>query len=607
MNNILKHKFFTGIALLGTLFLGSACTDEWDDHYKDKGVNNNSQNLYELIVAAEDLQDFRQVIDSCHVSDSLFNNSRVYTLWAPVDGSFDKEALLAQAATPAGRDTVLVRFIESHLANYMHPANGELDNDNSVLLLNDKVVDFVGSTGAYKFDNIDIQNANIRARNGILHKINGFVPYRLNIWERIGQVENLSEVAKFLYSFDERIFDEYNSVVGPTINGEVTYLEEKYINSNMWFYTSGTKSTAGFGNLSKEDSSYVFFAPTNELWNSKVAEIDEYYNYYIAKGADTLYIDSMRNTNVRKSICNYLVFSDKEQVYANPGTMLSTFRYTDYSGFGSQSDEVRHHFDIDMLLSSVVDTEPEVLSNGKLYYLNQFKFSPYDIWFDTIKVEGEMMNEDWVKIDETTVDPIYSSVASSAQNDTIKGQISDDMYFTASPLQTVSRPNVTYTVPNTLSAGKYKIGVVVVPANITNKNMPASDIKPGKIRVQIKTRGADGKSTTLYDTNNGYKRTNDKNRKIAYNGLQNDPSRIDTVYLYDLDLDNANLGDPKKRVDTTFKFNFCEYGLTAKETATTITLTSDLEDAKEDVNYERTMRIDCILLIPVLDDEETAE
>ena len=40
MNKIFKHRILTGIALAGALFLSSACTDEWDDHYSDQGVKS---------------------------------------------------------------------------------------------------------------------------------------------------------------------------------------------------------------------------------------------------------------------------------------------------------------------------------------------------------------------------------------------------------------------------------------------------------------------------------------------------------------------------------------------------------------------------------------
>ena len=95
------------IAILSALFINTACTEEWDDHYKDNGTNlgvNGKTSILDKIREDDDLDDFEEVLDSMNIvdkygklvnfADSLFNQSRVYTLWAPVDGSFDKEQWL---------------------------------------------------------------------------------------------------------------------------------------------------------------------------------------------------------------------------------------------------------------------------------------------------------------------------------------------------------------------------------------------------------------------------------------------------------------------------------------------------------------------------------
>ena len=95
------------IAILSALFINTACTDEWDDHYKDNGTNlgvNGKASILDKIREDNDLNDFCEVLDSMNIvdkygnlvnfADSLFNQSRVYTLWAPVDTSFDKEMWL---------------------------------------------------------------------------------------------------------------------------------------------------------------------------------------------------------------------------------------------------------------------------------------------------------------------------------------------------------------------------------------------------------------------------------------------------------------------------------------------------------------------------------
>lgn len=608
MNRMFKHKFLTGIALVGTLFLGSACTDEWDDHYKDAGVNNNNQTLYEMIKADAQLSDFCAVVEACGVADSLLNASRVYTLWAPVNDSFDADAWIATInATKAGRDTVLVRFIEQHMADYLYTINTELDAENTVRVLNDKVLDFVGSGSSYTFGGQELlfAESNKRASNGVLHKLSNDVEYAVNVWEYLDQNARIDSVRNFLYSFNVRSFNEAGSIQGPTVNGEITYIDSAFTNSNMWFNQNNSWTQSGFGNISVEDSSYTFFAPTNEVWNEMVAKIDPFYNYYVDAKSDTFIVDSTRYMNTRKAFCNYLVFNDNEQKYverfeiakANPEEyMLANFRYNRNQP-GGQGMFVRRLFKKSELMDGVVETH--VLSNGTMYITEKFNLPLYDLMFDTIKIEGEHGQTAWTDHNETTVEPTTTHVSEVEQNPAIVAEVSGNAYITGTPAQAASRPQLTYKVPNILSGGKYRIGIVVVPPHILNEDMDSASIKPSKMRVQLKTRsGETGKQTVIYDTNSG---------KKTYNGLQNNPYKLDTIYLYDLALDKENDGDHTKRVPTTFSFDFCEYNLSAGETQTEITLTCDLQRRTDDAEWERTLRIDCIIFEPIYDEEAVEE
>lgn len=626
MNKIFKHKIFTGIALAGALFLSSACTDEWDDHYSDQGVNSN-QTLLDVIKADSELSDFYAVVEACGVSDSLLNQSRVYTLWAPVNGTFNRDSLINKALYGA-RDTVLVRFVEAHIANYLHPANGAIEEP--VLLLNDKVVDFVGNTGDYKLNDIamDAAESNVRLRNGILHKIARPVEYLPNIWEYLALEPGLDSLCKYLYSFNRREFNEYGSIQGPTVNGEVTYIDSAFINSNMWFSNFATQSRAsgGFGDVSDEDSSYVFFALTNDVWNEWVPKVDSYYRYSrLISTLDSMYLDSMRQMNARKALCNYLVYSEKTQKAAPAGKMIPTFTYFPGQFEDSRSlykspsgtNIVRPLFDEADLMRGV--TKKVKLSNGTLYVKNEFTFSPYDLWLDAIKVEGEHETTDYLVSDVASmvslvqqmdtimrraqvlqyseqdsayvyVDSIFAKYALSKGATMAKGG-----YLEAMPVQAASRPKMTVKLPGTLSTGKYRIGVVVVPPYATNPYVAESQLKPSKIRAQLYARaGANGTKQLIYDTS----------AKKTWSGLQNDPTRLDTLYLYDVELDAQNGHDPSLRVPVAFTFDYCEAGLTtARDIQAELVLTCDLQKRNDDVNFERTLRIDCVFLEPIYEED----
>lgn len=624
MNKIFKHRILSGIALVGALFLSSACTDEWDEHYGDKGVNS-TQTLLDVIKSDAELSDFCAVVEACGVADSLLNQSRVYTLWAPVNGTFNRDSLIQKAQSEA-RDTVLVRFVEAHIANFLHPTNGTFDEP--IKLLNNKVVDFAGASGNYTFNAIAIDGAesNIRLRNGILHKIAKPVDYLPNIWEYLALNPNLDSLRSYLYSFDRREFNEYGSIVGPTVNGEVTYIDSAFNNSNMWFEcnNSMTRDAGGFGQIAVEDSTYTFFAITNDVWNVMVPEVDKFYNYSNRITTfDSTYIDSMRKMNARKVLVNYLVYSDKEQRGINPDSMLPTFAYRpgDFLSSNNITESaagntiVRHLFAKADLMRGV--TETVKLSNGTLHVKNEFTFSPYDLWFDGIKVEGEHETTDYLVSDVASMVALINDMDSISRKKKIEVynekdstyQLVDSIYgkyalskgatmrrggyLEAMPLQAASRPKMTFKLPGTLSAGKYRIGVVVVPPYATNPYLGDSELKPTKIRAQLYSRvGATGSKALIYDTSS----------EKTWNGLQNDPTRLDTLYLYDVALDMQNENNPKLRVPVAFGFDYCEYGLTnVRDIQTELVLTCDLQKRNDDTDFERTLRIDCVFLEPIYD------
>ena len=78
-------------------------------------------------------------------------------------------------------------------------------------------------------------------------------------------------------SYNEIRFDEINSAQGPTVNGQVTYLDSVINEYNEWF--------GRIGQLNREDSSYTMFAPTNKAW-AEAYEVAKTYFVYDEATAD---------------------------------------------------------------------------------------------------------------------------------------------------------------------------------------------------------------------------------------------------------------------------------------------------------------------------------
>ncbi len=627
MNRKLKHGMSMAIAILSALFINTACTEEWDDHYKDNGTNlgvNGKTSILDKIREDDDLDDFCEVLDSMNIvdkygklvnfADSLFNQSRVYTLWAPVDDSFDKEQWLkmlkADVDTITGsmkkpnRDKVLARFVGSHVAEYIKNASGVLEDDNYIYLINQKMIPFVGGkdeNATYTFDGIQISEKNIRVSNGLIHKLGGSVAYAPSIWEYIETAQNADSAAQFLYSFNQREFNPNLSIEGPTVNGDITYIDSVFTNSNQWLQLGWDKTTAGFGDITKEDSSYVVFIPSNKVWETMVPKLENYFRFHTAKGSkdsEEVYNiaksinDSLTAFYARKVLLNYTVFSNNDQPVPGIGhvtplvrdSLLSTYRGGKRLLF-AKSD----------LMDGVIDSAS--LSNGTYYLKDNFNYNPFDLWHDTIIVEAEngayqgitFGNDAPKNFEQNGKGAVHRFVSKNDIHHSIDAENKKKnlMYMELAGSAETSTQLMRWSIPGVLS-GSYYVGVVVVPAHIASKDSTANTLsKKNMLTFTLKCNQADDMKAAAVKNLAQVKQ------------LENDPTGIDTVWM-------TEKNDPTKRMKV--KFPYSEYGLTRQNTSVYIEVQNvvprNTNKVNYDATYDRKLRIDLVILEPVENDEE---
>ena len=329
MNTIFKRSFFAVASLLSIFLVCSSCEDNIGIKATDEAPNAD-KTLYEVIMNDPELTDFVEVLNACNipskkrpneiisVADSLFNTSRVYTVWAPKNKSFKKDSIIERIS--AGyRDDVMKTFVFSHVANYLKAAKGKYDEKGeNILMLNDKKLVFTGSYDrGYTFAGKDLVEVNNRVKNGILHKLSSVSEYTYNIWEYIytysqnqASLHKVDSLVNYLYSFNDTVFSEYLSIPGPIVNGEETYLDSVFNYENKLL----SRYNGGVGNIDNEDSLYTFYLPTNDVWDEMIEKAQKHFNYPLNKlKTDTALVDSLRNYYPRHNIIKYLTFSDIEQ------------------------------------------------------------------------------------------------------------------------------------------------------------------------------------------------------------------------------------------------------------------------------------------------------
>ena len=93
-------------------------------------VSSIGQTLWQNIEGNAELSDFMSILDKAGYRQRL-QGSQFYTVWAPLNGTFDAAAIAAHDST-----WIAQRFINSHIANYNYQATGELNR--RVHTLNEK-------------------------------------------------------------------------------------------------------------------------------------------------------------------------------------------------------------------------------------------------------------------------------------------------------------------------------------------------------------------------------------------------------------------------------------------------------------------------------------
>lgn len=461
----MKQKYFISVLLCTATILAS-CTDVWDEHYQSDPELNANETLWELIEADPELEKFEQFLRATGY-DSLLTKNRFYTVWAPIgDFSYDEDDC----------DLLEKEFVQNHIANYSHVAGGKLSEDNFVTMLNGKYLRFENTKGHFTFKDLPLTSQNISAKNGILHKIEGYADYVPNLWEQLGKEDGVDSLYQFLFKDYKREFDRYSSVQGPTVDGQVTYLDSVFVESNPWF--------VDLGELNREDSLYTMFALTNKAWNEMYEKVSSYFNYSNYEERD-----SVRDQIVRELMCKNLVFSEKvnaKYLNDNPSVPYDTLK----SNYRLRYTREPLTFAGDEVAALFNGARPIPSSNGTLYVVDQVNYDPIKCWHDTIRAEAEGLvgstldgddaedtNFDSEQVLKSVVRVNEDSVA--LYNSISGGAIASFEHKT----NRNSGVKLTFDVKNVLSA-PYRVKIVVVPPQIIN---PADTvfIRPVMFRAQL--------------------------------------------------------------------------------------------------------------------------
>ena len=197
--------------------------------------------LWENISAKGELSDFAQILQAVGY-DAVLNAPTTYTVWAPVNGTFNKDSIMALTQDAATRKKVIEQFVYDHVAHYSHFESNP--NDTVVYMLSKKLIRFSGkNTSSLTFDGKVINWGgdayNTPSSNGILYMLNGMVPFRPNAYENIFTDKSRYGIADshfnaYVKRYERIELDEDASVKGEIVNGNQVYDDSVTVTTNSF-------------------------------------------------------------------------------------------------------------------------------------------------------------------------------------------------------------------------------------------------------------------------------------------------------------------------------------------------------------------------------------
>ena len=486
------------------MLTATSCSD-WNDYneVKPDAVNASADlSLWENISKNPELSDFAKIIQKVGFDDEL-KAAHYYTVWAPLNGTYDVQELLQE-----NDKDVLYQFVKNHIAEYNHPASGIFSERIRTLNLKSHI--FEGATNDYTYSGVKVEKANLPSVNGTMHILAADAPFLPNVYEYIQERKGEDSIANYFHNYEYTYLDEERSVVGPIVDGRQTYIDSVMVTEN----TLLNYLRAG---LDEEDSTYTFLYPSNEAWVKRYDASKPYYKYISnLKAQDlanstsnsdiqTLQVSSfdteyMTDSLVKRNLVRNLAFSRNDTYNA----ILDKTSFTVEDSLRSTAN-VKFSNPEEILKAS---SEIIEMSNGTIHILDSIAFHPWETFAPAITASS-ITNR--ARILTGTAHEVRVDDPDSTKADFTK--MREALRFTwVEPTSTYSKPELDIFLPHVLST-TYNIYLVMVPANISLADSLREN-KPNQINVTLNYCSANG---SLVDKDFGT--------------FSNDVSKIDTLFI----------------------------------------------------------------------------
>lgn len=491
--------------------LAASCSD-FDDYNKayTEASAESQRTLWENITENKELSQFAELVVKAGFADNL-KSTRSYTVWAPLNGSFDYDKYAAMDSAALRKE-----FVENHVANFSHAMTGEAVA-RRIHTLNNKSYQLVSDGEGYLFDGKKMTSGTgIPSINGTLHTITGIADFLPNIYESL---ENYKEtetdsIYNYIMKFKTSQLDVENSIEGPIVNGKQTYIDSVMIEGNKLFEDRHMLDA----NVANEDSSYTMVLPNNKAYIAAYKKIKECFKfpkalYWKEVGAqyngvspvDSRYdietesftAEQLQDSLAKLTLIAPLVFSNN-----NTYNLWLTDREDAWQRDTLVSTVGRAMTNGPEVVESYLVGEPREVSNGFVRIVDSLAYRPWQIYNPSISVplhhstyrpyvNGTAASVSTVDVHPDNID--MDKTGGIFNSDGSQQIYSRYLDFRPGSSGDRSKPEAYFYLPDVRST-TYNVYVVFVPARYdkTTTNTPEKNYK---ISLQFCYSG-DGKTVT---------------------------------------------------------------------------------------------------------------
>ena len=600
MKNRISQWVSRGALATMALLAVSACTD---DHFDIKNTMGSDKTLWETIESNPNLSDFAGILKRTKVLSNendhkatitaaeLLNQPQSFTMWAPVNGSFnakawndtlDAAAKYAALGTAEGRTKALdisyyvwSQLVGNHIARFNHEG---YTGKQEIKMMNEKNAIYSGD----KFDNVPVQGSTEVASNGSLHLLNGVAPFAYNIFDYLGYYPQFSSVNNLIASRTE-IDTLWNFSTPGALNekGQMVYVDTVVSRRNEILGVARAS-------IREEDSTYVALIPTNEAWEQGKEKIGRILKYgarysYEWNGADfnrkvlkdQFRLDAATKADPKLTLADSLQQRITEQTMAvNMFFAPYYMRNIDAKDSAQLNNYVQH---ADSLISTAgtvfynaaadgsgknstlnpifAGLTPYRASNGYIYRLTKYDLDPAYAWvkkveylmsrsgfytiLNTNNVRSASGKGTFVALNESNYNEYRAKTDEEGKEVTdaegnvvmtgVKGDISTNSYVRFQIDNIQSEMVVNLRLPQVFST-RYEVELVMVPSK-TDLNF--GDVDDERVIFTAKVVDDEGKELEFIDEDGNATKsiTIDQEEKDAKGNPQFDQSKVNTIKL----------------------------------------------------------------------------